>query len=82
MNAVRSIDTVASTWSEAGAILGNLRSAAQGTEASLAAEPGSGRLQPNRRQRRHQCRRRERVRYGVARELVLGWRSRAPTGEI
>ncbi|MNK17692.1 putative FAD-linked oxidoreductase [compost metagenome] len=83
MNAVRSIDTVANTMvAEAGAILGNLRRAAQDAgrllPLSLAAEDSSqigGNVATN-------AGGVNVVRYGMARELVLGLEAVLPTGEI
>ena len=83
MNAVRSIDTVANTMvAEAGAILGNLRRAAQEAgrllPLSLAAEDSSqigGNVATN-------AGGVNVVRYGMARELVLGLEAVLPTGEI
>jgi FAD/FMN-containing dehydrogenase len=83
MNAVRSIDTVANTLvAEAGCILGNLRRAA--SEAgrmlplSLAAEDScqiGGNLATN-------AGGVNVVRYGMARELVLGLEAVLPTGDV
>ena len=83
MNAVRSIDTVANTMvAEAGAILGNLRRAAQDAgrllPLSLAAEDSSqigGNVATN-------AGGVNVVRYGMARELVLGLEAVLPTGEV
>ncbi len=83
MNAVRSIDTVANTMVvEAGCILGNLRRAAQDAgrllPLSLAAEDSSqigGNVATN-------AGGVNVVRYGMARELVLGLEAVLPTGEI
>ncbi|MBO1016053.1 FAD-binding oxidoreductase [Achromobacter sp. SD115] len=83
MNAVRSIDTIANTMvAEAGAILGNLRRAAQDAgrllPLSLAAEDSSqigGNVATN-------AGGVNVVRYGMARELVLGLEAVLPTGEI
>ncbi|SSW61787.1 FAD-binding oxidoreductase [Achromobacter agilis] len=83
MNAVRSIDIVANTMvAEAGAILGNLRRAAQEAgrllPLSLAAEDSSqigGNVATN-------AGGVNVVRYGMARELVLGLEAVLPTGEI
>jgi len=83
MNAVRAIDTVANTMvAEAGAILGNLRRAAQDAgrllPLSLAAEDSSqigGNVATN-------AGGVNVVRYGMARELVLGLEAVLPTGEI
>ncbi|MDQ8034018.1 MAG: FAD-binding oxidoreductase [Bordetella sp.] len=83
MNAVRSIDTIANTLvAEAGCILGNLRRAAQDAgrllPLSLAAEDSSqigGNLATN-------AGGVNVVRYGMARELVLGIEAVLPTGEI
>lgn len=83
MNAVRSIDTIANTVvAEAGCILGNLRRAAQDAgrllPLSLAAEDSSqigGNLATN-------AGGVNVVRYGMARELVLGIEAVLPTGEI
>ncbi|OZI33419.1 hydroxyacid dehydrogenase [Bordetella genomosp. 5] len=83
MTAVRSIDTIANTMvAEAGCILGNLRRAAQEAgrllPLSLAAEDSSqigGNLATN-------AGGVNVVRYGMARELVLGIEAVLPTGEI
>ena len=83
MTAVRSIDTIANTMvAEAGCILGNLRRAAQDAgrllPLSLAAEDSSqigGNLATN-------AGGVNVVRYGMARELVLGIEAVLPTGEI
>jgi FAD/FMN-containing dehydrogenase len=83
MNAVRAIDTVANTMvAEAGAILGNLRRAAQEAgrllPLSLAAEDSSqigGNVATN-------AGGVNVVRYGMARELVLGLEAVLPTGEV
>ncbi|MGE8611495.1 MAG: FAD-binding oxidoreductase [Achromobacter veterisilvae] len=83
MNAVRAIDTVANTMvAEAGAILGNLRRAAQEAgrllPLSLAAEDSSqigGNVATN-------AGGVNVVRYGMARELVLGLEAVLPNGEV
>ena len=83
MNAVRGIDTVANTLvAEAGCILGNLRRAAHEAgrllPLSLAAEDSSqigGNVATN-------AGGVNVVRYGMARELVLGLEAVLPTGEI
>ncbi|WP_144631875.1 FAD-binding oxidoreductase [Bordetella genomosp. 13] len=83
MNAVRGIDTVANTLvAEAGCILGNLRRTAHEAgrllPLSLAAEDSSqigGNLATN-------AGGVNVVRYGMARELVLGLEAVLPTGEI
>jgi len=83
MTAVRAIDTVANTLvAEAGCILGNLRRAAQEAgrllPLSLAAEDSSqigGNLATN-------AGGVNVVRYGMARELVLGLEAVLPTGEV
>src|SRR5690606_27578048 len=83
MNRIRSIDTIANTLvADAGCILGNLRRAAQQEgrllPRSLAAEDTSqigGNLAPN-------AGGVNVVRYGMARELVLGIEAVLPNGEI
>jgi len=83
MNAIRSIDTIANTMvAEAGCILGNLRRAAQEAgrllPLSLAAEDSSqigGNVATN-------AGGVNVVRYGMARELVLGLEAVLPTGEV
>ena len=83
MNAVRGIDTIANTLvAEAGCILGNLRRAAQDAgrllPLSLAAEDSSqigGNVATN-------AGGVNVVRYGMARELVLGLEAVLPTGEV
>jgi len=83
MQAIRSIDTVANTLvAEAGCILGNLRRAAQEAgrllPLSLAAEDSSqigGNVATN-------AGGVNVVRYGMARELVLGLEAVLPTGEV
>ena len=83
MNAVRAIDTVANTLvAEAGCILGNLRLAAQDAgrllPLSLAAEDSSqigGNVATN-------AGGVNVVRYGMARELVLGLEAVLPSGEV
>ncbi len=83
MNAVRAIDTVANTLvAEAGCILGNLRRAAQDAgrllPLSLAAEDSSqigGNVATN-------AGGVNVVRYGMARELVLGLEAVLPSGEV
>ncbi|WP_434032914.1 FAD-binding oxidoreductase [Cupriavidus sp. a3] len=83
MNAVRSLDTIANTMvAEAGCILGNLRRAAQEANRllplSLAAEDScqiGGNLATN-------AGGVNVVRYGMARELVLGVEAVLPNGEV
>ncbi len=83
MNAVRSLDTIANTMvAEAGCILGNLRRAAQDANRllplSLAAEDScqiGGNLATN-------AGGVNVVRYGMARELVLGVEAVLPNGEV
>ena len=81
MNAVRGIDTIANTLvAEAGCILGNLRRADAGRllPLSLAAEDSSqigGNVATN-------AGGVNVVRYGMARELVLGLEAVLPTGEV
>ncbi|WP_354684889.1 FAD-binding oxidoreductase [Cupriavidus necator] len=83
MNAVRSLDTIANTMvAEAGCILGNLRRAAQKANRllplSLAAEDScqiGGNLATN-------AGGVNVVRYGMARELVLGVEAVLPNGEV
>ncbi|AZR83797.1 oxidoreductase [Bordetella pertussis] len=83
MNAIRALDTVANTMvAEAGCILGNLRRAAQDANRllplSLAAEDSSqigGNVATN-------AGGVNVVRYGMARELVLGLEAVLPNGEV
>lgn len=83
MNAIRSIDTIANVMvAEAGCILGNLRRAAQDVDRqlplSLAAEDScqiGGNLATN-------AGGVNVVRYGMARELVLGLEAVLPDGEV